>query len=49
MLTPIAPLGRDSSLRHVEFLEEAVRNELAGARDPVVLNALLQQLEERTE
>ena len=42
MLTPIAPLVRDSSLRHVEFLEGAVRNELAGARDPVVLSALLQ-------
>ena len=45
MLTPITPLARNSSMRHVEFLEEAVRSELTGRRDPEVLDTLLRQLD----
>jgi hypothetical protein len=33
-------------MRHVEFLEEAVRSELTGRRDPEVLDTLLRQLDE---
>jgi hypothetical protein len=46
MLTPVTPLARNSSMRHVEFLEEAVRSELTGRRDPEVLDTLLRQLDE---
>jgi hypothetical protein len=46
MLTPIPPPARNGSMRHVEFLEDAVRAALAGNPDPGVLDTLLKQLEE---